>query len=196
MAGGEAGRAAAVAGVVLASWCAALLAGAADAATFQRTDIPDTKTPGILLSGVIRPGDQATFHALAETMPDAIVVTTGPGGSVGAALAIGTEIRERGWATLVPPGASCASACSLIWLAGARRMLADDGRIGFHAMSISRDGYVHETHQADIDLHRWLTGLGYSEDTTATIVNTPSALVRWLDRIELQANGIETDPYP
>lgn len=168
----------------------------AHAATFERTEIPGTQTPGILLSGIISQGDQTAFDAVAEAMPTAIVITTGPGGSVGAAIAIGTEIRNRGWATLVPGGASCASACSMIWLAGARRLLADGGRIGFHAMSIRSNGIAVETHQPDVDLRRWLTELGYSFDTTATIVNTPARTVHWLDRLELQADGIAAEPFP
>jgi hypothetical protein len=173
---------------------ATLTLAAAQAAQFEAVELPGGK--GILMSGVIGPGDQAAFHALADTMSDAIVLTTGPGGSVFPALAIGTEIRNRGWTTLVPAGASCASACSMVWLAGERRLLADGGRIGFHAMAIRRDGMVIETHLPDVDLRRWLTQLGYSDDTTATIVKTPSRLVHWLDRLELQNNGIAVDPYP
>jgi hypothetical protein len=180
----------------LPAFLALLLAHPAAAATFERTTLPGGDNPAIVLSGVIGIGDQAAFHALAETMPAAVVLTTGPGGSVGAAIAIGTEIRNRGWSTLVPAGAYCASACSMIWLAGTQRFLADGGRIGFHAMSYREHGIATETHQPDTDLARWLTQLGYSEDTTATIVNTPSRSVRWLDRLELQANGIATESYP
>jgi hypothetical protein len=95
-----------------------------------------------LIAGVIVSGDQAAFHVLAETLPNATVVTTGPGGSVGPALAIGDEIRARGWATLVPANTHCASSCSLIWLAGARRMLVTGAQIGFHAISVSQPGWA------------------------------------------------------
>jgi membrane-bound ClpP family serine protease len=167
----------------------------ADAATFQRIDLPGAPGGGILLTGVIDLGDQTAFEAVAADMRAAVVVTTGPGGSVDAAIKIGTDIRNRGWTTLVPPGAYCASACSMIWLAGARRLIADDGKIGFHAISVRPGGVVTETHEFDFALREWLNALGYTEDTTATIVNTPSALVRWLDALELRANGIDCDTY-
>jgi hypothetical protein len=186
-------RASPLASLLLA---AALCAGPARAARFERVDLPNAPGAGIKLSGVIMPGDETRFREVSEGMANAVVLTTGPGGSVGAAIAIGTDIRNRGWTTLVPAGASCASACSMIWLAGARRLLADGGWIGFHAMSIHRDGVSIETHAPDVNLREWLSQLGYTEDTTATIVNTPAALVRWLDRAELQANGIASDPYP
>jgi hypothetical protein len=172
-----------------------LAAAHAQAARFDVIDLPGGGK-GLLLSGMIGPTDQAAFHAAAAGLNGDVVVTTGPGGSVRAAVAIGSEIRARGWNTLVPPGTDCASACALIWLAGDRRLMADGARIGFHAMSIRKNGVYTETHAPDIDLHRWLNDLGYTEDTTATIVNTPAALVRWLDPIELRANGIEVDLYP
>jgi hypothetical protein len=175
---------------------ALLCARAAQAAEFDRVDLPGAPGGGIRLSGVIKVGDEAKFHAVAADMLTAVVVTTGPGGSVSAAMAIGREIRARGWTTLVPPGTYCASACSMIWLAGARRQLAETGQIGFHAMSHMQNGVPVESHEPDPILRSWLNDLGYSEDTTATIVNTPAKLVRWLDRLELQANGIPTESYP
>jgi hypothetical protein len=159
--------------------------------------MPNGSGPGILLSGEIAPGDEAAFHALAETLPKAVVLTTGPGGRVDPALKIGSEIRARGWSTLVPEGAKCASACSMIWLAGQTRMLGAGAQIGFHAMSMmTANGERTETHDFDVYFRKWLTDLGYLLDATATIVNTQAASVRWYNITELRANGISTDPYP
>ena len=166
----------------------------------QAAQIQAVRLPGggdaILLSGVITPGDEADFHALAETLRSAVVITTGPGGSVGPALAIGSETRLRGWTTLVPEGTRCASACAMIWLAGATRRLGAGAEIGFHAMSTIENGMRTETHDADTVLRRWLTGLGYAMDTTATIVNVGASSIRWYDALELRANGIPTDAEP
>ncbi|CAH2599158.1 conserved protein of unknown function [Rhodovastum atsumiense] len=170
--------------------------GTGFSAEFRQVDLPHGGGHGILLSGVIAAGDEATFHAMATTLRQAVVITTGPGGSVGPALAIGTETRARGWSTLVPEGASCASACAMVWLAGETRMLATGARIGLHALSMIRDGRRTETHDGDAHLRRWLTGLGYPLDVTATIVNTQAAFIRWYDAVELRANGIPTGPYP
>jgi hypothetical protein len=166
------------------------------AAKIQAIDLPNQAGPGILISGTITQGDETTFHTLAATLPRAIVVVMGPGGRVGPALAIGSETHARGWSTLVPAGATCASACSMIWLAGERRMLAANAQIGFHAMSMLQDGRYQETHDADNVLRNWLTDLGFAMDATATIVNTHAASIRWFDAIELRANGIETESFP
>jgi hypothetical protein len=181
-------------GLILALW--AMAVGPAAAAQFQKIDLPNGAGDGILISGMITAGDDARFHALAATLPHAIVVTTGPGGLVGPALAIGSETRARGWSTLVPAGTQCASACSMIWLAGSERMLGENAQIGFHAMSMAHNGQYQETHDVDNVLRQWLTDLGYAMDATATIVNTHSASIRWFDAIELRANGIETESFP
>lgn len=173
----------------------------ADSADLRSQVMPDGR-PAIVLSGTIVPGDEAVFHTLAGTLAgplgggQALVITTGPGGSVRPAIIIGSEIRARGWSTLVPDRERCASACSMIWLAGRTRMLGAEARIGFHAMSLIQDGRRVETHDVDMALRRWLTQLGYAQDTTATIVSTEATAVRWLDMAELRANGIATDPYP
>ena len=153
--------------------------------------------PAISVSGEIASGDEAAFHTLLAQAPTALVVLTGPGGRVVPALAIGREIRAYGLQTLVPAGGSCASACALIWLAGTRRMLASQARLGLHALSTRQGtGSASETHAFDDVLVRYLTELGYAFDATATIVNTPSSLVRWYDPIELNANGIATESVP
>ena len=182
--------------VLAASILVAAASASARAAQFRAVDLPNGRGHAIVLSGVIQPGDETAFHALAATLQQAVVVTTGPGGSVVPALAMGSEIRARGWSTLVPEGASCASACSMIWLAGQTRMLAAGAQIGFHAMAMIQHGQRTETHDADIYLRKWLTDLGYPIDATATIVNTSAASVRWYDAIELRANGIPTELYP
>jgi hypothetical protein len=170
--------------------------GVARAAEFRVVDLPNGGGSAIQFGGVIQPGDQAIFHDMASKLGKAMVITTGPGGSVVPALAIGSEIRARGWSTLVPPGTNCASACSLIWLAGTTRLLGQNAQIGFHALALMANGQKVETHDGDYILRKWLNDLGYEEDATATIVNTHAASIRWYDGIELRANGIPNDPYP
>jgi hypothetical protein len=180
---------------LLAAALCALTPIAARAAQIQAVTLPNDQ-PAITFGGVITPGDEKKFHEILGTVTNPIVVLSGPGGGVAPALAIGQEIRNNGLTTLVPAATSCASACTFIWLAGERRLLGKGARIGFHAMSYARNGGYTETHDVDYGLRAYLLDLGYALDTTATIVNTPSALVRWLDAEELDANGITSEPYP
>jgi hypothetical protein len=174
-----------------------LASGEAAADGVTRVDLPGSRDGGIAIGGVIGMEDVAAFHKLAEQAPNAVVVISGPGGRVAAAIQIGEELRLRGMQTMVPANTDCASACALIWLAGAKRTLMPGGRIGFHAVSMLRqNGARTETHDIDYVLRNYLSWLGYSADATATIVNTPSDFVRWLDPIELQANGFATATGP
>lgn len=156
------------------------------------------KTPAIGISGPIVAGDETAFHGLVATAPNALIVLTSPGGSVDAAIAIGLEIRARGLRTLVPAGANCASACSLIWLAGTTRMLGTDALIGLHAIcawyGVGRA--CNETHVYDPVLTHYLLALGYAGDATAMIVHTPTLSIRRLNRIELNAAGFAAESFP
>ena len=176
----------------------AVPAAQAPAAQIEIVASRDPPRTWLRIAQSIAPGDERVFRELAGRAPGgAVVVLSGPGGSVSAALAIGREIQARRLGTLVPPNAACASACSLIWLAGARRQLGEGARIGFHAASVQcADGSRVETHAFDWVLRGYPTGLGFATDVVATIVATPSTRVRWLDAIELRANCIATEPFP
>jgi hypothetical protein len=182
--------------LVIAGLICGALAPAGLAAEFHVAPMPQGRGDAIWMTGILAPGDEAAFRSTAAPLRQATVITTGPGGTVAAALIIGSEIRSRGWATLVPEKTNCASACALIWLAGQTRYLARDAQIGFHALSVTHGDERTESHEADTYLRQWLTALGYAVDTTATIVNTRAGAVRWLDATELRANGIATEPYP
>lgn len=159
--------------------------------------IGNTGRRALRVGRVIEPGDEQAFHRLAETAPGALVILSGPGGAVAPALAIGREIRRRGLDTVVPANTDCASACSLIWLAGTRRLLGDGARIGLHATSFfQRDGTRVETHAIDGLLMGYLNDLGYAADATAVFTSTHAASIRWYDGIELRASGIPSDSFP
>jgi hypothetical protein len=89
----------------------------------------------ISVSGRIEPGDQLTISSIVlAKMPDSTAIILNSGGGFGnAAFLIGRAIRKRGLATKIPAGARCDSACSLIWLAGVRREIDCQARIGLHA---------------------------------------------------------------
>ena len=62
------------------------------------------------------------------------------GGLVGEALAMVALMDQEKVSTIVPPGASCASACAQIsLLAGIPRMVLDGGRLGMHSCSVGEE---------------------------------------------------------
>lgn len=88
----------------------------------------------VLLDGRITSTSASDFkHAIGSIESLEVLVLASPGGSVAAALEIGHLVSQRGVTTLVPENEICASACSLIYLAGARRIAL--GALGVHQMS-------------------------------------------------------------
>lgn len=72
----------------------------------------------VSISGTFNAGDEAVFKKIAAESDRAAVVLNSGGGNLVTGLEIGRAIRLRGFATAVPQGALCASACALTWLAG------------------------------------------------------------------------------
>src|ERR1035437_8818536 len=115
-------------GIVLGFFLAFTIPG--DAAEISATP-PFDKVTGILIKGEIEQGDLSDFSRLTKNKGRVLVILSSPGGAVRDALAIGAEIRIKGFATTVAD--ECVSACALIWLSGVRRYLNPNARVGFHA---------------------------------------------------------------
>lgn len=88
----------------------------------------------IFISGDITPENVLEFQQKIAPIADktkAIVVLMSRGGT-GASIFIGETIRQSGMSTLIWHNQVCASACSLIWLAGAHRYHSLSGRTRRH----------------------------------------------------------------
>lgn len=115
---------------------------------------------GVEITGVIQNGDLAilkpALEKLKEKYPGDLfegnldnwnhkrICLDSPCGSLSEALRIVEFLRE-GWATAVPAGAECESACAVVFLGGSRedigaipdRILHPLGKLGFHAPSLN-----------------------------------------------------------
>ena len=88
----------------------------------------------LMLTGTITPGAAQTFADEVERRGDYVttVALDSPGGSVDDALAIGSAIREAGFATAVADGALCASSCPLVLAGGVERIVSESAAVGVH----------------------------------------------------------------
>jgi hypothetical protein len=86
----------------------------------------------VFLSGPIVAKDLQAFHNAVGDDEKLTVYLSSPGGEVHPATMIGVLIRVRSYATMVPAGAICASACALIWMAGVPRELGVRAHLGLH----------------------------------------------------------------
>lgn len=133
------------------------------AAEIAAGPIDGSGDPAIFITGDITSGDAGKFAEVAATLPRAMVVLSSNGGALADGLAIGTAIRAAGYATAVPAGASCYSACALIWAGGSRRFLAPSAVLGAHAAYHATDGGTETSGIGNAQVGAYLARLGYGD---------------------------------
>ena len=80
----------------------------------------------IYITGPIKEGDGRKFYELSKSVSSANVFLNSPGGLVDEGLSIAAETALRGYNTWVIDNSSCASMCSIIWMAGRDRFMGED----------------------------------------------------------------------
>jgi hypothetical protein len=98
----------------------------------------------VMMNGAIDPGDAdrlATYLTSLDPVPATVAINS-PGGSVEAALAIGTLLRDRSLNTAILPGMACLSACPYILAGGVERRVSLSGAVGLHQHYYETPGYM------------------------------------------------------
>ena len=151
----------------------------------------------ITLAGEMLPADGGHFAELASNREGVLVVFSSPGGNLLAGLRIGQFIRLHNFATLVPDGQHCASACALAWLGGAQRYMEPNALIGFHAAYI-RDGRGHaqESGAGNALVGAYLSRLGLSDEAILYIEQAHPDEITWLTERAARTYGIALDAMP
>jgi hypothetical protein len=172
---------------------ALLLVFAAPASAATITVEPaNGNTPTIVgLQGKLRSEDIEEFRLKIGNLSNAVVVFESDGGHLLAGIRIGEMIRLRGFATLVPPGARCASACAIAWLGGTQRFMGEPALIGFHAAYREGAAGIAESGMGNAVLGAYLNSLGLSEGAIAYITMAAPNEMTWLTLQEAAKHGIE-----
>lgn len=99
---------------------------------------------------------------------------TSPGGHIYEARGAAKLIREQGLSTLAP--GLCASACTLMFIAGSARSLGPKGQLGFHSYSLETFGGLPQINlKAEQDKDRkFLISQGISPNFARQIHTTPA----------------------
>ena len=116
------------------------------------------------------------------------------GGSLVAGIRIGTLIREKKFTTIIPDGASCASACALAWLGGTRRFMGEGASVGFHAAYVLKSYGPVESSSGNAILGAYLNQLGLSEDAILYITKTAPTSIQWMSLEDADEYGIVVAP--
>jgi len=146
----------------------------------------------VTLSGQIEKGDSGRFLATTAQVRDAVIVLNSPGGLVSEGLAMARIVNTRGFTTVVQPGKVCASMCAVVWLAGRRRTMADDARIGFHAAAVGKSGMVSSSGNAVVGAY--LNSLGFNMEIVAYVTAAAPKSISWLTRAKAAEIAIEISP--
>jgi hypothetical protein len=157
---------------------------------------PATK-PGepavIVLRGDFLQEDVEQFRALTAFIPRAAIVLISDGGVLWAGIEIGRIIRLKGFATLIPDNARCASACAIAWLGGVRRLAGPHAAIGFHAASVGTGGP--ETGLGNALLGAYLNQIGLPDIAIAYITVASPQSMTWLNFEDARKIGIDVTPF-
>jgi hypothetical protein len=153
----------------------------------------------ILIQGSLQPGgylsDTNTFAMVAEKQKSgAIVFLNGPGGTITTATYIGARIRERQFKTAVADNTSCASACALIWIAGAERYMGVNAHLGFHSTRATWDktkpNYNEPFPQGNAVVIRYLHNIGMTVLDSARLISAPPYSMTWVNPVSLATYGV------
>jgi hypothetical protein len=171
--------------------------GVTSANAAEITVDPSGNTGLIVIEGRLNQGDDDTFRARIAGLrtPSTVVALNSPGGDLRAGIEIGTIVRMRGFATAIPAGFECASACGLIWLAGTpRTILYDDqgsyGRVGFHAAVNPTTG---QQSVGNAIAGAYFGKLGLGDDAIAYMTDAAPESIQWLTSADAQRLGIKVN---
>ena len=166
---------------------------AVSAATFKSVATKDGKTI-ILLSGEIAEGDADTLRAAIKTANDAGKLVSGirlnsPGGNILEALKLADAVRFAKVATNVAGNATCASACFLVYAAGATKFANFTAQVGVHGASDKQGEETVASGAATVSMARAAKELGVPAAIIGRMVVTPPNEMVWLTPQDLLSMG-------
>jgi hypothetical protein len=166
------------------AFASTILATVFGAASAQAAQITNPHPQEILIDGTIESGDAKQFEQVLASVTQkwAVVILTGPGGSVAEGLSIGEKIRAHGFDTFVHN--KCSSVCALIWLAGSKHYVDESSVIGFHAAYTNDGTQVHESGSANAIVGAYLTNLGYSYAAIIYATSAPPDKISWMTAVD------------
>jgi hypothetical protein len=202
-----------VALAALALSCACL--GSAQAASFRTEQLPYLGASVIHLEGMIAAGDLMRLRdAVMAQARDGDAQQTwlslnSTGGNVQEAVAMALYLRRSGIGTVLRPGATCASACSIVFFGGysaearqPRRLAFERARLGVHRASLPPNAVrtARQTVDANLLLEavqrqvawliRVLHSLEVSPAVQARFFETPSSMIHYLAEEEQRHSRI------
>ncbi len=179
----------------LAVACGAIgIAAPAQSATIRHMPVSKT-VEAIVVEGELVASDIDKFREVSLQFKSAMVILDSQGGALSAGIEIGKMIRLTGYSTLVPANTTCTSSCALIWLAGSRRFLSPEGKVGFHASYTDRNGRLEETGVGNAMVGHYLSLLNLPQKAVIFATMAGPDEITWLTRKNKALAGIEFEDF-
>ena len=149
----------------------------------------DTETPEVLrLEGAINHRAAVLFKLALNDFPKVTTLSlSSEGGSVYAALPAAYDVRVAGLKTVIPEDATCASACSYLFFAGAERMA--EGRLGVHQIATSSDS-LSDGQVTLGDIFKAFEDFGVPTSVISRMMRTPADSMYLFDPAEMERLGL------
>ena len=161
------------------------------AATFEVTSLHSSEDALVTITGDLDAGDVERFRTATFHLSKAIVAFASRGGSLIAGIEIGTQIRLKGFSTLVPDGSLCASACGIAWLGGVKRLMGPSARVGFHAAYVVKDGVETETSVGNALVGAYFNRIGLPDRAIVYLTHAAPDDIQILSFPEAASMGID-----
>ncbi len=172
-----------------------LLADPCEAASIEVSPSDNGERGVVIITGTFEFDDIEQFQTKTLQLSRAIVVFSSAGGNLEAGIQIGRTIRMKGYMSLVPDGASCASACALAWLGGTIRMMGPSGQVGFHAAYTVENGTPQPTSGGNALVGAYLNQIGLPDRAVLYITSTYPQEITWLKLQDAESLGIDVQPF-
>jgi ATP-dependent protease ClpP protease subunit len=180
-------------GAALLGMLVVLIGDQARSATLKPSLTQDGRVV-ISITGQITNGDADAFKAAVKIANDAgklvsSIQLNSPGGSLLEGAKLAEAVRLAKMATNVDQGATCASACFLIFAAGETKFANYTAQIGVHGASDRSGAETVQSGAATVSMARIAKELGVPEAIIGKmVVARPNEMV-WLSPVDLQSMG-------
>jgi hypothetical protein len=179
--------------VVLGIMWTVWIGHSATAAEFKSATLKDGRIV-ISISGDITEGDTDAFKATIKIANDtgklvSSVRLNSPGGNLLEGAQLAEVVRFAKMATNVGQGATCASACFLVFAAGESKFANYTAQIGVHGASDQTGRETTQSGSATVSMARIAKELGVPAAIIGRMVVTPPNEMVWLSPADLQTMG-------
>lgn len=151
--------------------------------------------PMLSVNGPVGIGSLRALRDALDAHPDVrLLMLESPGGLIVEGMAMAELVKRRKLQTLVLGG--CASACTLVFVAGEQRWVAKYGEVGFHRSHLPGTAYSLVPNETDHRLGRWYAEQGVSKRFIDRALDTPADGI-WLPEVDyMVAEGVATAVWP